>query len=156
MLSAAENDLLWAEGLIRTGAAGAAALINHTRVTRGGLPPAADADANLLQELQYEQDVELLGSSPAVFFNQRRIDNLEPNTPHEMPVPPKELNVLGLSLYTCGGAAHSDGSCDPFTAPAASSAARSLVANAPQVWAQLEQERLSRLRLNALLSTSRR
>ena len=156
ILLAAENDLLWAEGLIRTGAAGAAALINHTRVTRGGLPPAADADANLLQELQYEQDVELLGSSPAVFFNQRRIDNLEPNTPHEMPVPAKELNVLGLSLYTCGGAAHSDGSCDPFTAPAASSAAGSLVANAPQVWAQLEQERLSRLRLNALLSTSRR
>ena len=156
ILLAAENDLIWAEGLIRTGGTGAAALINHTRVGRGGLPPAADADANLLQELQYEQDVELLGSSPAVFYNQRRIDNLEPNTPHEMPVPAKELNVLGLDLYTCGGSLHPDGSCDPFTGPAASSAAGSLVANAPRVWAQMEQERLSRVRLNALLSSGRR
>src|SRR5947207_14832909 len=29
---AAENDLIWAEALIRTGASGAAALINYTRV----------------------------------------------------------------------------------------------------------------------------
>src|SRR5207248_4287676 len=65
MVLAAENDLLWAEGLIRTSAPGAAALINKTRVTRGGLTPAADADSYLLSELQYEQDSELPGSNNA-------------------------------------------------------------------------------------------
>jgi len=156
ILLAAENDLIWAEGLIHTGASGAAALINNTRVTRGGLTPATDADANLLQELQYEQDVELLGSSPAVFYNQRRIDNLEPNTPHEMPIPANELNVLGVALYTCGGAAHSDGSCDAFPAPSpaagAVGGAAVLVASAPKVWAQLEQEWRNRAAANRLLS----
>src|SRR5207245_10337177 len=67
---------------------------------RGGLTPAAGGDASLLQELQYEQDVELPGSNIAPFFNQRRIDNLEPLTPHEMPVPAKQLNTLQLPLYT--------------------------------------------------------
>ena len=158
---AAENDLLWAEGLIRTGGTGAAALINFTRVgpdrlgrPRGGLPAAADADANLLQKLQYEQDVELLGSSPAVFYNQRRIDKLEPNTPHEMPVPAKELNVLGLALYTCGGAgAHADGSCQAFPVPAPPAAAASaLVQNAPQVWADLTRQQQDRMLANRVLN----
>jgi hypothetical protein len=42
----AENDLLWAEGLIRSGGslATAASLINKTRVTRGQLAPATAAD----------------------------------------------------------------------------------------------------------------
>jgi len=38
------NDLLWAEALLRQGKAGAAALINNTRVGRGGLPAASEAD----------------------------------------------------------------------------------------------------------------
>src|SRR5207244_1117250 len=81
--------------------------------TGGGHP------AGLLQELQYEQDVELPGSNTAPFYNQRRIDKLEPLTPHQMPVPAKELGVLKLSLYTCGGASHPDGSCDAHPAPSA-------------------------------------
>src|SRR5438309_1001890 len=52
ILLAAENDLIWAEGLIHTGGAGAAALINHTRVGRGGLPPAAEAAAARLARLE--------------------------------------------------------------------------------------------------------
>jgi len=148
---AAENDLIWAEALIKTGGTGAAALINKTRVGRGGLAPATDADANLLQELQYEQDVELPGSNAAPYYNQRRIDNLEPNTPHEMPVPAKELGVLQVPLYTCGGASHPDGSCDAFPAPSATAVA-ALMRNA-QVWAEMERVGQERMRLNAILNT---
>lgn len=107
VITAAENDLLWAEGLIRSGGSlpTASNLINNTRVTRGGLPPATpgDAMAGLLTKLQYEQDIELIGLGDAVFFNRRRIDGLEPLTPRHMPVPAKELQVLGKALYTFGG-----------------------------------------------------
>src|SRR2546427_7981619 len=102
---AAENDLILAEALIRgptPNLGQAAVLINKTRVTRGGLSPAPSA-AGLLADLQYEQDVELPGSNVAPFYNQRRIDGLEPRTAHEMPVPAKELGVLQLPFYTWGG-----------------------------------------------------
>jgi len=107
VITATENDLLWAEGLIRSGGSltAAANLINNTRVGRGGLPPATAGDgvAGLLTKLQYEQDIELMGLGDAVFFNRRRIDGLEPLTPHQMPVPAKELQVLRKALYTYGG-----------------------------------------------------
>lgn len=125
MVLAAENDLIWAEALIRGSTpdpATAATLINKTRVGRGGLTPATAGDANLLQELQYEQDVELPGSNIAPFYNQRRIDNLEPLTPHEMPVPAKELGVLRLcsgSCYTWGGASNPPNSNPTAPAPSA-------------------------------------
>jgi hypothetical protein len=107
VITATENDLLWAEGLIRSGGSltAAANLINNTRVGRGGLPPATAGDgvAGLLTKLQYEQDIELIGLGDAVFFNRRRIDGLEPLTPRQMPVPAKELQVLRKALYTYGG-----------------------------------------------------
>lgn len=107
VITAAENDLLWAEGLIRSGGnlLTAANLINNTRVGRGGLPPATPADgvAGLLTKLQYEQDIELMGLGDPVYFNRRRIDGLQPLTPHQMPVPAKELQVLRKELYTFGG-----------------------------------------------------
>lgn len=108
VISRAENDLLWAEGLIRSGGslATAATLINNTRVTRGGLSAATAADgvAGLLTKLQYEQDIELIGLGDVVYFNRRRIDGLQALTPRQMPVPAKELQVLGKTLYTYGGA----------------------------------------------------
>jgi hypothetical protein len=92
------NDLLWAEALLRQGAANAAQailLINKTRVGRGGLASAAvnagvgsDADgpcmSNGLQAkdgnpcslwamLLYEKEVELPGLGPAPFWEQRRL-----------------------------------------------------------------------------------
>ena len=101
------NDLLWAEALIRTNGslATAAALINKTRVGRGGLAPATAADGatGLMAKLNYEQEVELLGFGPIPFWNRRRVDGLLPGTPHEMPVPAKELGVFGQALYTWGG-----------------------------------------------------
>src|SRR5206468_6423371 len=122
---------------------GAAALINYTRVgpdrlgrPRGGLPPATDADPNLLQELQYVQDVELPGSNTAPYYKQRRIDKLEPLTPHEMPVPAKELGVLKQGFYTWGGASNPPNSTASASVPA--SIVRALVTNAPQVWADME------------------
>lgn len=138
MILAAENDLIWAEALIRQPTpdlATAATLINKTRVGRGGLTPATAADVNLLDELQYEQDVELPGSNIAPFYNQRRIDKLEPLTPHEMPVPAKELGVLQEGLYTCGGAANPDGSCQAHAALVAA-----LVSDAPRIWADMQRQ----------------
>ena len=107
VITGTENDLLWAEGLIRSGGnlTTAATLINKTRVTRGGLSQALATDlaAGLLTKLQYEQDVELIGLGDIVFFNRRRIDGLKALTPHQMPVPAKELQVLRKALYTFGG-----------------------------------------------------
>lgn len=157
MVLAAENDLLWAEALIRgptPNLATAATLINKTRVGRGGLTAAAATDANLLQELQYEQDVELMGSNGAPFFNQRRIDNLEPLTPHEMPVPAQELGVLGIcsgSCYTWGGASNPPNSTAPAGAPGAPSYA-SLVQNAPQVWADYVRRGRNHMLANRVLN----
>lgn len=109
VFSAAQNDLLWAEGLIETNTnlALAATLINNTRVTRGGLPPAVagDGQAGLRTRLRYEQDVELLGLGPASYFHRRRVANgFVTGTPREMPVPAKELGIFSLPLYTWGGA----------------------------------------------------
>jgi hypothetical protein len=108
MVLAAENDLLWAEALVRTGGdlTLAAAKVNNTRVGRGGLPPVA-ADANaLLDAIHYEQDVELLTTGAGLqWFNRRRIDGLQPGTPRHLPVPAKELEIDQLPIYTFGGAA---------------------------------------------------
>ena len=120
VVSATENDLLWAEGLIRSGGslATAANLINNTRVNRGGaavskpsfLPAtAADGVAGLLAKLQYEQEIELMGLGPQPFYNRRRIDGLQPLTPRHMPVPAKELGVLQQELYTFGGSSPVEG-----------------------------------------------
>jgi hypothetical protein len=123
---ATANDLFWAEGLLRSGgsAATAAALINKTRVGRGGLPALTGGEplSDLLLALQYEQEVEEIGFSSTAFYNRRRgtpegwtlaapcpsINCLYPATPRQMPVPAKELSVLGQAIYTFGGAAAPD------------------------------------------------
>jgi len=152
---AAENDLIWAEALMRQAApdaATAATLINYTRVgpdrlgrPRGSLPPSTGT----LADLQYEQDVELPGSNIAPYFNQRRIDNLEPLTPHEMPVPAKQLIALQLPLYTWGGANNPPNSSPTATAAGLVASAQ----NAPRVWAELHRQ--ARAELNAILHRRR-
>jgi hypothetical protein len=100
------NDLLWAEGLIRSGGnlGLAAQLIDNSRVGRGGLPTAVGGtQAQLLTWLQYEQEIEFMGQGPTPFFNRRRIDGLILSTPRHMPVPAKELDVLVRQIYTFGG-----------------------------------------------------
>jgi hypothetical protein len=125
----AENDLLIAEGLIRTGGDKnrAATLINNTRVGRGNLPPATGAMSNneLLADIFYERDIELFNTGAGqAWFDRRRIEpaltygtipigntwaykggsNLQLGTPRHLPLPAKELETLGLPVYTYGGA----------------------------------------------------
>ncbi len=106
VISATQNDLLKAEASIRGGdLATAVTLINRTRVGRGGLAPATVADgvAGLTTKLGYENEIELLGLGAASYYWIRRTDRLIAGTPHEMPVPAKELGVRGEALYTWGG-----------------------------------------------------
>ncbi len=106
VISAGQNDLLKAEAALRTGdLATAVTLINKTRVTRGGLPPAVAGDgvAGLTTKLAYENEIELLGLGAATYYWRRRTDALLAGTPREMPVPAKELGVKGEALYTWGG-----------------------------------------------------
>ncbi len=148
---AAENDLVRAEALIRGTApdlATAATLINKTRVTRGGLPAAAAADgvAGLLAKLQYEQDVELAGDGATPYYNRRRIDGLLPLTPHQMPIPAKELGVLGLPEYTFGGASPAflmapSGQTYSSTQPVVN--ASKLLQDAPRIWNELYSARMA-------------
>ena len=125
----AENDLLIAEALVRTGGdkARAATLINKTRVGRGNLSPLSGASSNndLLAAIFYERDVELMDTGAGQgWFDRRRIDKsltygsipigntwsfrggsgLQLGTPRHLPVPAKELETLGLPVYTYGGA----------------------------------------------------
>ena len=128
LILAAENDLLIAEALVRTGGdkARAATLINKTRVGRGGLSPLSGASStnDLLAAIFYERDIELMNTSAGqAWFDRRRIDpsltyeglpigntwafrggsGLQKGTPRHLPVPAKELETLGIPVYTYGG-----------------------------------------------------
>jgi starch-binding outer membrane protein, SusD/RagB family len=104
---AAENDLLIAEALVRSGGdlGRAATLINNTRVGRGNLPPATAGDgaAKLLEYIYYEHVIELLNTSGIELFDGRRFEKLQPGTVRHIPVPAKELEVLRQPIYTFGG-----------------------------------------------------
>lgn len=101
------SDLLWAEGVLRSGGAKATAagLINNSRVGRGGLAAltGAEADTALYDALHYEQEIEFMGQGTDPFFNRRRIGPLTAGTPRQMPVPAKEMDVLLREVYTFGG-----------------------------------------------------
>ena len=113
------NDLLWAEGLLRSGGSKvtAATLINNSRVGRGGagcaapgtggcglLPlTGAETDTAMYDALHYEQEIEFMGQGEDPFFNRRRIGPLPAGTPRQMPVPAKEMDVLLREIYTFGG-----------------------------------------------------
>lgn len=105
---AAENDLLIAEALIRTGGdlARAASLINNTRVGRGKLAPASAADGKekLLDYLYYERVVELTTTGAQEFYDARRFDKLQPLGWRHLPIPARELETLNEPIYTFGGA----------------------------------------------------
>ena len=109
-------QLIKAEGLIRQGNnAAAATIINNSRVTRGGLPPAAAGDADLMDKLIYEWRIEnFIGCAGCAFFNRRGWGALAPTGPshHQGPVegtqlhfavPGQELEILQKLWYTYGG-----------------------------------------------------
>ncbi|HEX9085787.1 MAG TPA: hypothetical protein VF836_13690, partial [Gemmatimonadaceae bacterium] len=107
---AAESDLIRAEALIRKTAPDmitAAQLINNTRVNRGGLPAATGAEgaAALLSMISYERDVELVNTSGTTLYWRRAITDqpIQTGTVCQLPIPAKELETLGLPVYTFGG-----------------------------------------------------
>lgn len=104
-LTVAENDLMRAEALVRTGGdkTVAAGLINNTRVNRGGLAAltGTEADAALLDAIMYERRIELIMDwGGLIYGDRRRTDSLESGTFPQMPVPARELNLLGLPIYS--------------------------------------------------------
>lgn len=119
---AQELRLLRAEGLFRKGnLAGAAAIINETRVGNGDLPaltPAGIPDGpatcvpqlgngqcgNFFEALKWEKRVEVYGTTLGDwFFDSRGWGDLVEGTPIQFPIPPKESAGLGLAPYTFGG-----------------------------------------------------
>lgn len=113
---AAENNLLRAEALIQSGGSlsDAADLINVTRVGRGGLTPATDADATetLLSYVYYERDIELFNTNGMEHFRNRSLPTraagapgfgLQVGTARHLPVPAQQLETLALPVYTFGG-----------------------------------------------------
>jgi hypothetical protein len=119
-------QLIRAEALYRQGdLAGAAAIVNNTRVDHGGLN-ATDANGtntdcvprlpngscgNLLEMLKWEYRLESYqeGLSPWYFAARRWGDHMQ-GTFLQLPVPGKELEVLERGIYTFGGG-------NPFSAP---------------------------------------
>jgi len=119
-----EMDLLKAEALIRLGSASQAVpLINLSREANGELPPVTTAgppdDAacvprkvvsgacgSLWDALMYEKNVEMTGIEGAVsWFDARGWGTLQEKTPTQLPIPGRELENLGLPVYTFGGPA---------------------------------------------------
>jgi len=106
---AAENDLLRAEALIRSGGSKttAATLINNSRVTRGRLPALTGAEANavMLTAVDYERQVELIATNGLELPRARQglTARLQAGTFRHLPIPAKELETLGLPIYTFGG-----------------------------------------------------
>ena len=135
------NDLLWAEGLIRSNGsmATAAQKINNSRNGRGGLANLSGAanQATALAALLYEQEIEFMGQGPTPFFNRRRVDGLITGTPRHMPVPAKEMDVLLREIYTFGGPN------EPDMAPGVEGQSR--VRSVGEVWKEFQARRPSRL-----------
>jgi hypothetical protein len=116
-LLAAESDLIRAEALIRSSTpdlATAATLINTTRVGRGNLTPASAGDgaATLLSYISYERDVELTNTSGTTLYWRRAVTDqpIQAGTVCQLPIPAKELETLGLPIYTFGGVGN-DANC---------------------------------------------
>jgi hypothetical protein len=118
----AENDLMYAEAVIRTTDAvnrqAAVDAINNTRVNRGNLAPItiADSDADILEAIKYERSIELfLSSTITAWGDARRFNTYKPGSIQHYPVPAGELLILLEELYTYGGAKVSPN--NPYLAP---------------------------------------
>lgn len=98
-----ENSLNLAEAHIRLGIPGAAAIINATRVTNGGLDAATDSDTDLLDKLMYERYIEAYEGPGNPFFDRRRSDDLGSKQFTHLPVPKSNLDSWGAPGYTTGG-----------------------------------------------------
>lgn len=107
----AENDLMYAEAVIRTSDAAnrqaAVNAINNTRVDRGSLTPLTivATDAVILAAIQYERTIETYSTALTTSFGDaRRFNTYQPGSLQHFPVPAGELLILLKDLYTFGGA----------------------------------------------------
>ena len=119
LFRASELEFLKAEGMLHTGGSDAAiaAIIDQTRMNKGGYDTAAGApvgsisdDANpkagasLWAMLKYERHIDLLGTFSGLgFWDRRGWGELTTNTMLHFPVPAQDLETLQLGLYTHGG-----------------------------------------------------
>jgi hypothetical protein len=101
----AELRLLKAEGLYRqSDFAGAAEIVNETRVNRGGLKPINASDSALLDKIKYEKRIEIFLSFGRLMWIERRgWGELGAGAPLQFPIPATELEVLLEEIYTFGG-----------------------------------------------------
>ncbi len=104
----AENDLLKAEAALRSGkpTTEVAALVNNTRVTKGGLPAltGTESSTELMNAIFYERYLESDIVYPHLsFFDRRRRGELRPGTLFHFPVPANELILHKKPFYTFGG-----------------------------------------------------
>jgi hypothetical protein len=155
MWSKAFNDLLWAEGLIRSNGSKttAADKINNTRRDRGGLPPltGTESTTDLLRAMYYEQELELMPLPATQYFNRRRVTpsavptptagaipiTIWPDTPRHMPIPAKDLQLLQMEIYTFGGQANPAGQVAPREVDGRR------VKNVREIWAEIEKIQMS-------------
>lgn len=116
-----ELRLYEAEAHLRLGdAAAAAAIVNETRVPNGELPPVtasgvAQSDdcvprtetgacADLEWALYYERTIETAGTDALLsFLDKRGWGQLVEGTMLQLPIPARELENVGLPVYTFGG-----------------------------------------------------
>jgi len=83
-----------------------------SRSTRGSLPDLASSSTHkeILDAIFYERDIEFFVAGFGIgYFDMRRRDMLQKGTLLHFPIPSKELNVLGLSVYSFGGVDNADG-----------------------------------------------
>ncbi|MFQ5674285.1 MAG: hypothetical protein ACE5G1_00180 [bacterium] len=117
----AENDFLIAEALLWTGGSvdEIGALIDKTRVTNGGYPPAASVTSgigdvrdarspldgsSLWAMLKYDKQLECLQTGAGLeYFDNRGWGDLVTDTPIHWPIPAQELETLQQQIYTFGG-----------------------------------------------------
>jgi len=83
-----------------------------SRSTRGQLPnlSASSTQSQVLDAIFYERDIELfVAGFGGSFYDMRRTDRLQKGTVMNFPIPSKELNVLGIDVYSFGGEDNADG-----------------------------------------------
>ena len=109
-----ELQLIKAEALVHLGRLPEAINIvnKSSRVTRGHLDPlpSTATKQQILDAIFYERDIELFVAGFANdYFDMRRRDMLQKGTMLHFPIPAKELDVMGMPLYTFGGVENADG-----------------------------------------------
>ena len=109
-----EMELMKAEAYAHLGqdAQAIATLNGSSRSTRGNLPDLASSSTHqeILDAIFYERDIEFFVAGFGIgYFDMRRRDMLQKGTLLHFPIPSKELDVLGLSIYSFGGVDNADG-----------------------------------------------